>query len=101
MAPKRRSRGTADFPAVAKLLLADYQDFVAGGADDSVTKVFAARHAAGRAALSHLEQLIKLAQEAGTEEDAKEVAATITEWRARMPPQAPEDPEADDQGTGC
>ena len=99
MAAKRRPpRG--DLPAVARLLLADYQDFVASAADDGATKLFAARHAAGRAALSHIEQLLKLAQDTGTAEEAGEVAASIIEWRARMPPLALEEPEADDAGTG-
>ncbi len=99
MAAKRKSRG-GDFPAVARLLLADYQGFVASVANDGATKVFAARHAAGRAALSHIEQLLKLAQDAGTAEEAREVAASIAEWRARMPPQPQEEPEADDEVPG-
>ena len=99
MAPKRRPRGDQDLPAAAKLILQDYQDFVAGEADDGESKLFAARHAAARAALAHLEQVLKLAGEAGTAEEAREVVATITEWRARMPPQ--EESEADDEGPGC
>jgi hypothetical protein len=101
MAPKRKPRGDADFPTAARLILQDYQDFVAGAADDGESKLFAARHAAARAALAHLEQVLKLASDAGTAEEAREVAATITEWRARMPPEAQEEPEADDAGTGC
>ena len=99
MAPKRRPRGDADLPAAARLILQDYQDFVAGPADDAESKLFAARHAAARAALAHLEQVLKLASDAGTAEEAREVAASIAEWRARMPPQ--EEPEADDEGPGC
>ena len=101
MAPKRKPRGDADLPAAARLILQDYQDFVAGGADDSESKLFAARHAAARAALAHLEQVLKLASDAGSAEEAREVAATIAEWRTRMPPEAQEEPEADDAGPGC
>ncbi|RYJ04444.1 MAG: hypothetical protein EON47_00330 [Acetobacteraceae bacterium] len=101
MAPRRRPRGDQDLPTAAKLILRDYQDFIAGGADDGEAKLFAARHAAARAALAHLEQVLKLANDAGTAEEVREVAASITEWRARMPPQAQEEPDADDAGPGC
>ena len=101
VAPRRKPRGDADLPAAARLILRDYQDFVADAADDGESKIFAARHAAARAALAHLEQVLKLASDAGTAEEAREVAASIAEWRARMPPEAEEEPEANDPGPGC
>jgi ClpP class serine protease len=99
MASKRKPRLDADLPLTAKLILEDYRAFVASGQhapEDAVTKAFAARHAAARAALSHLEQLLKLVSEAGTLEQAKEVAASLSEWRALMPPETEEAAETDD-----
>ena len=103
MAGKRRPRRMAEFPAAARLILEDYHAFLAGGSqppDEAASKAFAAHHAAARAALAHLEQLLKLAAEADDADLAQEVSATLSQWRALMPPQAPEDREADDPGAG-
>ena len=48
----------ADRDAVAQLILDDYRRFLSD--PDADSKAFAARHAAGKAALAHLDQLMKL-----------------------------------------
>jgi hypothetical protein len=103
MATRRTSPIDVDFPSVAKLILQDYQSFVAHAAeapDDAITKAFAARHAAGRGALAHLEQLLKLAGDTVGEAEVTRIGESLSEWRAIMPPPAKEEPEADDDGAG-
>lgn len=100
MAGKRKPQLDTDFLASARLILADYQAFLSNGLhalEDGATKAFAARHAAGRGALAHLEQLLKLA---GEDQQPKLIADSLNEWRALMPPQAREETEADDDGAG-
>jgi hypothetical protein len=100
MTTKRKPKIDTDIPAAVKLILDDYQAFLAGGPhaqEDGATKAFAARHAAARAALAHLEQLLKLA---GDDPPGEAVTESITKWRALMPPEAKEEPEADDDGAG-
>jgi hypothetical protein len=100
MAGRRKPQLDTDFLTSARLILADYQAFLANGPhapEDGATKAFAARHAAARGALAHLEQLLKLA---GEDQQPKLIAESLTEWRALMPPQAQEDTEADDDGAG-
>ena len=48
----------ADRAAVARLILDDYRRFLSD--PDADSKAFAARHAAGKAALAHLDQLMKV-----------------------------------------
>ncbi len=48
----------ADRAAVARLILDDYRRFLSD--PDADPKAFAARHAAGKAALAHLDQLMKM-----------------------------------------
>lgn len=99
MPAKRKPRLDIDLPLTAKLILEDYRAFVASGQhapEDAATKAFAARHAAARAALSHLEQLLKLVGDAGGEEHVRDVAASLSEWRALMPPETKEAAETDD-----
>jgi hypothetical protein len=103
MATKRKPRFAADFLAAAMLILEDYQAFVANAAhapEDAATKSFAARHAAGRAALAHFEHLLKLASEVGDGTQAKAASDVLNEWRTRMPPQAKEAPHSDDDDAG-
>jgi hypothetical protein len=109
MATRRKPRAGRDFPTAAMLILQDYEAFLRAGMDDGITKAFAARHAAGRAALAHLEQLLAVAGQAGSAEEATELAASIAEWRTRMPPEAmteagqptEEETGADEQDGGC
>ncbi|MBL6459171.1 hypothetical protein JMJ55_28005 [Belnapia sp. T6] len=86
-----------DFAGAAALILADYRGFVARYAEepeDAVTKAFSARHTAGRTALAHLEQLVKLAAEAGDEAQRKAVGEVLAEWRRLMPPMQEEEDAA-------
>jgi hypothetical protein len=100
MAAKRRLRIEADFAGAVALVLADYRRFVglcAEGADETVVKAFASRHTAGRTALAHAEQLLKLAADAGCEAQQQAVTEVLAEWR-RIMPQLPE--EENDGGAG-
>jgi hypothetical protein len=67
---KRRTPGfdETQLAAAAQSILEDYRRFLAEG-EAGDPKAFAARHAAARSALAHLDQLMKLAGEAA-EEDA-------------------------------
>jgi len=99
MTTKRKPKIDTDVPAAVKLILDDYQAFLAGGphAQDEGAKAFAARHAAARAALAHLEQLLKLA---GDDPPGEVTAESIATWRSLMPPEAKQEPETDDDGAG-
>ena len=100
MAIQRRPRLETDVAVAAKLILDDYQGFLAAGLqlqDDAAVKAFAARHAAGKAALAHLEYLLKVV---GVEEKPTTIIDSLAQWRALMPPQATEEPDSDDDGAG-
>ncbi len=64
----------ADRAAAARLILDDYRGFLSAG-DAADAKAFAARHAAGKAALTHLDQLMKLGAEEPGEDEAAAAAA--------------------------
>jgi len=103
MKSKRKSSVDLDIAAAVKLILEDYRWFLGiapNTADDGATKAFAARHAAGRAALTHLEHVLKLGSEHGEQPAAQAASECLSEWRARMPPQAEEEPEIDGDGAG-
>ena len=103
MARRPRRRIETDFPAAARLILSEYRAFLAEGAEgheDGEAKAFAAHHAAGRAALAHLEQLIKLAGETGDEDQVQALGDCLAEWRAKIPRQLREEPEPDDDDGG-
>jgi len=102
MATTRKPLSLEHLPEAVKQILAEYMAFVTGGPaqDETVTKAFAARHAAGRGALSHAEQLIKLAGESIDATQMQDILKSLTEWRAMMPPLAKEDPEADGDTDG-
>ncbi len=77
----------AQVAAAARGILDDYQRFLAsapadGEAGDS--KAFAARHAAARSALAHLDQLMKLAGESLEEEDAAANTDCIAQARRAL-----------------
>lgn len=94
---------TTDFAAAARRVLADYETFVAASADagDAAdAKAFAARHAAARAALAHLDQLLKLAAESEREEEVKSTADSLAEIRAQIASLPPEEDPQDDDGSG-
>jgi len=100
MAARPGLRIAGDFAGAAALILRDYRRFVGlctEDPDESVVKAFASRHAAGRTALAHVEQLLKLATETGDEAQQQAITEVLAEWRRIMPPM-PE--EEDDGGAG-
>jgi hypothetical protein len=68
--PKRRPSPLTDEyrAAAARLILEDHRRFLSD--PDADPKAFAARHAAGKAALAHLEQLMKTGCAGEDEEEA-------------------------------
>lgn len=98
----------ADRDEAAKLILAEYFDFLLGGpppgegAADS--KAVAGRHAAGKGILAHLEQLFKTAGGADGEAGAAEAEAAAGQLdaaRAAMASLRAEEAEGDDgEGDG-
>lgn len=102
---KARSRPTldAELKEVPALILADYRQFLFGGAqaeDDGVSKAFGARHTAGRAALAHLELALKLAGGTENEAAAKRISDDLATWRKQIPAAPKQEPEPDDDGSG-
>ncbi len=79
-APRRQPPpplGNAGIAGAAQVVFADYEDFLGGfpDLDAEQLKAFVNRHAAARAALTHYEQLLKLAVAAGDPDQRHEVAA--------------------------
>jgi hypothetical protein len=81
---------------------ADYLGFLraARGAEPEDAKAFAARHAAAKAALAHLEQLIKLAASCDAEaaERLGGSEASLAECRALMPEEDATEEKGNDEG---
>jgi hypothetical protein len=97
MAARPGLRIAGDFAGAAALILRDYRQFVglcAEEPDEAVVKAFASRHAAGRTALAHVEQLLKLATETGDEAQQQAITDVLAGWRRIMPPL----PEGEDDG---
>jgi hypothetical protein len=108
LVPQDAARPNAPAPIDAKatvgMILADYftflkrwQAWVDDAADEAeATRRLKARNDAARAVLNHLEQFRKVAAQlgAGTGPGGQ---ASITEWRALMPPQDEEEPMIDDE----
>ncbi|HYZ31012.1 MAG TPA: hypothetical protein VE684_01875 [Crenalkalicoccus sp.] len=103
---RKRARPTiseAELAAAVEQVLADYRGFLAGtppGADAGDAKAFATRHAAARSALAHLEQLLKIAGETGSENQVREITERMRETRAEIAALPPEETEPDDDGAG-
>jgi hypothetical protein len=100
MAARRspRRKLDTDVDAAMKRILNEYQDFLAAATDaddEKRSKAFASRHAAGRIALSHLEDLMKLAGEEAAEEMVEVANRYLSEWRARLAQPAEAEPEID------
>ncbi|TCZ55550.1 hypothetical protein [Roseicella aquatilis] len=104
MAAKRRLPIEVDVAAAARLVLASYLDFLGRPVPEEEkgdSKAFAARHAAARAALSHLEQIDKLAERHGDEAQQRTVGDILAEARrhlAATPFNEQEEPEDDAGG---
>ncbi len=81
---------------------ADYLGFLRAGRGEEMedAKAFAARHAAAKAALAHLEQLIKLAASCDAEAAERLCGseASLAEARALMPGEATTEETADGGG---
>lgn len=80
-------------PSVAQ----SYMRFVADPTDEADPKAFAARHSAAKTALSHLEQLMKLAGEGAEEATGDPAALALGAARQEMDDEEQETP-ADDTG---
>jgi hypothetical protein len=91
---RRNARLDADLTEAAQLVLEEYRSFLQGDTEEDA-KAFGARHAAARAALAHLEHVLKLARDSG---EAKPVEIDMAAWRERMPSLANEETSSDDDG---
>ncbi|WP_149540446.1 hypothetical protein [Siccirubricoccus phaeus] len=104
MAGKRRAKIDLDFVASARLILADYHRFMSADPatqEDGASKLFAGRHTAGKAALSHLEQLLKLAAGQADEAQLQEIGESLAKYRSFMAAEMKEESETDDPGDGA
>lgn len=109
---RRRKGGAAgtgkepEFDQAFDAVLADYMDFLRRSreADESNgdPKTFAARHTAGKTALSHIEQIMKLSGDTGDEAAKKlgEYQALLGEMRRDMSVEPEEMPSDDDGDPG-
>lgn len=94
----------ADRDDAARLIMDDYLGFLLGGprpGEEGDPKAFASRHTAAKAALAHLDQLMKVA--GGTDEEAGGAEAAgghLGAARAAMASLEGEEAEADDSGDG-
>ena len=108
---RRRQKGGApaagkepEFGQAFDVVLADYMDFLRRSreADESNCdpKTFAARHAAGKTALSHIEQIMKLSGDDGDEAAKKlnEYQALLGDMRRDMSAEPEETPSDDASG---
>lgn len=81
---------------------ADYLGFLRAGRGEEMedAKAFAARHAAAKAALAHLEQLIKLAASCDAEAAERLCGseASLAEARALMPEEEKREESGDEEG---
>lgn len=103
VAGRRRARISFDFLAASKLILDDYIGFLATDPttqEESANKIFAGRHTAAKAALSHLEQLLKLAAEEADAKQLEEIGNSLARYRSAMTAEIKEEPEPDDHGDG-
>ncbi len=90
-APARRANFNAKLAEAAKLIAEDYLRFVSSAdwQDPEAVKAFAARQAAAKAALAHLELLQKLAG------DPQEARESVERCRAMLVERAQEATRAD------
>lgn len=104
MAPKQRLQVEFDFAAAARLVLDSYLEFLNSpvpAEEKGDSKAFANRQTGGRAALSHLEQLDKIAGLLGSEAQQEAVGAILAEARrnlAALSHDEKEDPDGDAGG---
>jgi hypothetical protein len=103
MATKRRLPIEIGVAAAARLVLASYLDFLGRPVPEEEkgdSKAFAARHAAARSALAHLEQLEKLAERNCDEAQQQAVSDILAEARRQLVTAHLEEKEDVDGDTG-
>jgi hypothetical protein len=92
-----------DRDEAAKLILGEYFDFLLGGpppGEKADAKAVAARHAAGKGILAHLEQLFKTAGGPDTEAGTDALGGQLDAARAAMASLDGEEADGDDAGDG-
>lgn len=91
-----------DLGAALAEVMAEYMRFLRAAEGEVDAKAFGARHAAAKAALSHIEQLRKLSGEAGDEAARKleEYQELLGEMRRDMGVEQEETPTDDDGDSG-
>jgi hypothetical protein len=104
MAARRipRRKLDTDIKAAMALILEDYQGFLAlapDREDEKRSKAFASRHAAGRIALAHLQDLLNLGDEEAAEATVQAASRYLSEWRTRLA--LPDDMEPEPEGGGA
>lgn len=89
-----------DLGDAIRVVIEDYRTFVGQGgrAPGEDPKAFTARHAAARAALAHLEQLIGLVGRESGREEVQEGLALLRQAKDHLRLPAEEDPADDDGG---
>ena len=94
MRARRNAPLDADLTEAARLVLEEYRSFLQGDTEEDA-KAFGARHAAARAALAHLEHVLKLARDSG---EARPAEADMAVWREKMSSVPNEETPSDDDG---
>jgi hypothetical protein len=107
MAAKGVMRLEMDARRIGAKIFADYERYIMrwedaeeigeDPADDA--KRFTTRHAAGRAALTHLEHLYKIAVLTAGEDAAEGVLHDLDAWRVLIAAQLEEEPATDEPGS--
>ncbi|MBY0332751.1 MAG: hypothetical protein K2X49_19005 [Acetobacteraceae bacterium] len=102
---RRRSKAfTQAFGEALRLVVLDYANFVRGWGElqeDEDPKLFGTRHAAAKACLAHLTELLKLVGEDAGAEHVRDGFALLHEAQAALGvPQDDEDPPQDGRGDG-
>ena len=85
------------------LILADYDEYLLRSLGEAPgdPKAFGGRHAAGRAALTHLEHVLKVGALVGADATQDDVAALLAEARAHAHDDTDEESSTDDPAGGA
>jgi hypothetical protein len=101
--PRRRAIYPGfDVARAVLLIITDWEDFLsrAQGEEPGDSKAFAGRHAAGRAALTHAEHVMKIAAMVGADSEGDDLASLLAEARAQVNDDPNEETDADDSAAG-
>ncbi len=105
MRGRRPSPASAPLPIseLLKEVTADYLAFLrrGPGPEEEDAKAFAARHAAARAALTHLEALLKLGEAASQAEPPPDAEALLHAARDALHREAPDGKEPPEDACPC